>query len=122
MAKTKPRLKFEYIPPSELNPAAYNPRRMSPLNKITGDWDPNKLLRALQDLKGEDLAFTGFDEKEFADMATVDEASLKALDLRPAPGTLWLFLGIPVNSLGEVQEHVAALEQHAEIVVKTSRD
>jgi hypothetical protein len=93
------------------------------LNRISGDWDMAKLIASLEDLKtgGIDLDLTGFDDMELDDMMS-EEPEISKIDLQPPPGTLWIFIGVSVNQLGDVQEHIAALEAAGDIVVRTSRD
>ena len=44
------------------------------------------------------------------------------LDLQKPPKMVWILLGIPFNRFDVVQEHLAALEEEADISVQSARD
>lgn len=96
------------------------------LNKISGEWDEDKLRSLLAELHldTEDLDLTGFDSDEIEKLLseTLQTAAIEKVDLRPAPEVVWYLLGIPLSRFADVQEHVAALESDAEISVQSSRD
>lgn len=96
------------------------------LNRIQGEWDSDKLQALLQELQleGEDLNLTGFEADEITKLLaeSLNGKEIQELQLRPAPAIVWYLIGIPLDRFGEVQSHVAALEQAAEISVQSSRD
>lgn len=96
------------------------------LNRISGEWDNDKLRALLEELQldGEDLDLTGFDTDEVEKLLSdpLDKAAIDKVELKPAPVIVWYLMGIPLNRFAEAQEHVAALESMAEISVQSSRD
>ena len=44
------------------------------------------------------------------------------IDLQPPPKMMWILLGVPFNRFDVVQEHLAALENEAEISVQSARN
>lgn len=85
------------------------------------EFDDSMSLDLLKELNESnfDLDLTGFTDFE---QRLEDEQEFEKPDMRPAPATMWVLLAIPVNSLGDVREHLIALEQNSEIVLKTNRD
>jgi hypothetical protein len=88
------------------------------INEVDLSWDADVL-------KDTDADLTGlFDPLEF-DRLTNDGKNSKppnTLDLQPPPKMIWILLGIPFNRFDTVQEHLAALEQEAEISVQSARN
>jgi len=96
------------------------------LNKISGEWDHDKLRALFAELKieEEDLDLTGFDtdeiEKELS--AALEDTNIERLELRPAPKMVWILVGVLLNRFAKLQKHIAALEAAAELSVQSSRD
>ena len=95
------------------------------LNRISGEWDNEKLRGLLEELNldGEDLDMAGFDPDELERLLSdaLDKSSIEKLELKPPPAVVWYLMAIPLEH-AEAQQHVAALEAMAQISVQSSRD
>lgn len=93
------------------------------LNRISGEWDDEKLAGLLRDLEDFERGLTGFGEEEIAKLLgeALEGRSVEEIELKPAPEIVWYLIGIPLARFGQVQEHVAALEAAAEVSVQSSR-
>ena len=93
------------------------------LNKISSDFDETKLRDMLIELTGKpiDLSVTGFSAEELLKFTEPPNTQgMEEMDLSPPPKMVWLLIGVPLNKYGEVQKHVAALEQHSEVVFQST--
>lgn len=118
---------FTQVPVVRLRISDAKAKRLNlALNRISGEWDSDKLRALLQELKldGEDMELTGFDADEVERLLAdaLEKASIEKVELKPAPVIVWYLVGIPLNRFPEAQEHVAALEGIADISVQSSRD
>lgn len=95
------------------------------LNRIGGEWnipDLKDVLAELDDLEDSDIGITGFDHQEIQDLvAKVKDGELEEMNLKPPPKMVWILAGIPINQLGSVQADLAALEDHSDIFIQSSR-
>lgn len=93
------------------------------LNRISGEWDEEKLIPLLRELEEQERGLTGFDEDEIAKLLgdALEGRTVEEIELKPAPEIVWILLAIPLAQFGQVQEHVAALEAAAEVSVQSSR-
>jgi ParB-like chromosome segregation protein Spo0J len=75
------------------------------------EWDVGLLGTELAELGKNDafdLSVTGFDRKELERLLASDdgEATLEAVDVRPAPEFAWVLIGIPVHEYVTIAEEV----------------
>jgi ParB-like chromosome segregation protein Spo0J len=94
------------------------------LNRISGEWDDEKLVLLLRELEAPERALSGFDEDEIARLLgdAIEGKGVEEQRLAPAPKVLWILLGIPEARAGEVESHLAVLRTAAEITVQASRN
>jgi ParB-like chromosome segregation protein Spo0J len=94
------------------------------LNRISGEWDDEKLKALLADMADLERNLSGFDEDEIEKLlgASLEGRAVEEMQLKPPPEIVWFLIGIPMHRFGEVQQHVAALESAAELTVQSSRE
>lgn len=94
------------------------------LNRIHGDWDDEKLKSLLGELKEVERSLTGFDEDEITKLLSdsLEGKTVEQMEVKPAPDIVWYLIGIPLDRLGGVQEHIAALENNSDLCVQSSRN
>jgi ParB-like chromosome segregation protein Spo0J len=93
------------------------------LNRISGDWDRDKLAELLQELEDLERALTGFGEDEIAKLLddSLDGRAVEEIEVTVAPKISWILLGIPSERSGEVELNLAALKAAAEVSVQCAR-
>ena len=94
------------------------------LNRISGEWDDDKLVILLRELEEQDRGLTGFGEDEIAKLLgeALEGKSVEEIEVKSAPEIVWFLIAIPLARFGQVQEHIAGLEAVAELSVQSSRD
>ena len=74
-----------------------------------------RLDQLLSELAGEQGIVTAADLKE-------RQEAIEELEVKPPPAITWLLIGIPLDRFGDVQTHVAALQEAALVTVQSNRD
>ena len=116
---------LERVPTVRLKISDAKARAMNlALNRISGEWDDEKLAALLGELDELERSLTGFQEDEIAELLGESLAgrSVEEIAVKPAPQIVWYLIGIPLERFGQVQEHVAALESAADLSVQSSRE
>jgi ParB-like chromosome segregation protein Spo0J len=92
------------------------------LNRISGEWDDAKLADLLRVMEEPDLASTGFDAEEIADLLddSLEGRTVEEISPQAAPQVTWYLLAIPRAKEAEVAPHLEALEAAAEVRVQSS--
>lgn len=93
---------------------AVNDNRVS---EVDLSWDPEILQELEVDL--EEL----WEPAELDKLLNADQekAKIETIDMQEPASVLWILLGVPLDRFDLVQEHLAALENIAEISVQTAR-
>lgn len=94
------------------------------LNRISGEWDDEKLVALLRKMEAPERALAGFDEDEIARLLgdAIEGKGVEETPLVGAPKVLWILLGIPEGRAAEVESHLEVLRSAAEISVEATRE
>jgi ParB-like nuclease domain len=91
------------------------------------DFDVGRLEAALKEMEATELD-PRLDEMlkdlgaEYGAGRLAPEPEPKEIQLKPPPEMVWLLLGIPLDQFGDVQHHVAALQEVSGVTVQSNRD
>lgn len=92
------------------------------LNRISGEWEDDKLKALLSELGNLDRELSGFDEDEISKLLedSLDKATVEEIEIKPAPKIVWYLIAISVDRERDARLHLEALGSLAEVSVRSS--
>ena len=93
------------------------------LNKISGDWDKDKLAELLLEMDMDDVILTGFDLSDLEKLGGVEdtEFSLESFLFDDAPEPVWFVIRADVKDYEQIKDHLKQISAD-DIQIEDSQD